>query len=468
MKKHIFILLVAMYPVLIFGQFMNFGNLQLHTGSSLNIQGDFTNLGSAVLLNDGNLFLRGNVSNAQAGINTGNGTVHFIGSARQVLSGAAIFKSHHLVTNNIGGLELQNNLGITGNHTFTNGMIITTGNYYLHYEAGATYTGDQDNRHVNGRVRKTGNTDFQFPVGNGVVERKITFQNLSSLSEFEVQHREPAINKNQFNSPLIAVDSFEYWTTTKISGGAADVAMNWDNSKISFPAWPVNGIKVASFDGTHWNHEGGTASGTSTAGSVTATGITIFNGFSFGLVSAPLPLILLDFNAAYKHDHTLLTWKTMQEQNVSHFLVERSNDGSNFYTVDNISAANIPALQHYRVMDYKPIHHNAWYRLRIVDIDRKEQFSKSVLVSAKSEQAQLFLKTNPVISKQVVLTSTHNITSPFKYQLITTLGQVFSAGQVTIQQGDNILQAALKMPPGHYYLYLENGTTSFKFKLFVP
>src|SRR5690349_24227333 len=53
----------------------------------------------------------------------------------------------------------------------------------------ASYTGDADSRHVNGWVKKLGNTSFIFPVGNNTYERTVAVNNLSVSSELDCRYR---------------------------------------------------------------------------------------------------------------------------------------------------------------------------------------------------------------------------------------------------------------------------------------
>src|ERR1044072_293498 len=146
------------------GVLKNNGNLQIHTGASLCSHSGFTNTASAVLLNNGSLYMKGAVTNDQPGMSSGSGVLYLNGSTAQTVNGGQSLKTYQLVTNNAAGITLNNNLSVANVHTFTNGLIVTSATpNYLIYESGASYTGNADARHVNGWVKKLGNTDFIFP-----------------------------------------------------------------------------------------------------------------------------------------------------------------------------------------------------------------------------------------------------------------------------------------------------------------
>jgi hypothetical protein len=193
----------------------NFGNLQVHTGATVTGFGNFVNSSTAALINNGDLYLRGNITNDQASMSAGTGALYLNGSAAQALTGTQAFKTYSLVTNNTAGITLNNNLSVSNLHTFTNGIITTSATNFMVYEAGSSYTGDADARHVNGWVKKIGNTAFTYPVGTGIVARRITVSNLSASSEFNVRHRLTTPNNNSVLSPLFQVSRYEYWEVNR-------------------------------------------------------------------------------------------------------------------------------------------------------------------------------------------------------------------------------------------------------------
>lgn len=162
--------------------FSNTGNLQIHTGGSLIGFGSFSNASTGSLVNNGSFYLRADLTNDQSSMATGTGILYLNGTVAQSVNGTQPFRTFNLVTDNntVAGITLNNNLSISGTHTFTDGIITTSSTpNYLIYEAGSSYNGDGDGQHVNGWVKKLGNTNFSFPVGNGTVIRKAAIESLS-------------------------------------------------------------------------------------------------------------------------------------------------------------------------------------------------------------------------------------------------------------------------------------------------
>ncbi len=107
-----------------------------------------------------------------------------VGSGQQILAALQPFRTFNLITDNTLGLLLNNNLSISGVHTFINGIIgsSVTPNCLIVYEAGSSYTGSADSKHVSGWVKKIGSTGFIFPVGTGLMLRPVELNNISSTS----------------------------------------------------------------------------------------------------------------------------------------------------------------------------------------------------------------------------------------------------------------------------------------------
>jgi len=113
----------------------NNGNLQIHTGASVSGFGSFNNTSTAALVNNGNLYIKGDISNSQSSMATGTGILYLNGTSAQSLNGTQPFKTFDLVSDNSAGIIINNNLSVSGAHSFTNGIITTSAApNYLVYE----------------------------------------------------------------------------------------------------------------------------------------------------------------------------------------------------------------------------------------------------------------------------------------------------------------------------------------------
>ena len=104
--------------------------------------------------------------------------------------------------------------------------------------------------------------------------------------------------------------------------------------------------------------------------------------------TAPLPVELLDFNAYLHPQEVELLWQTASERNTKAFEVERSENGCTFSSIGTVRAqGNSSTKTDYSFIDYSPIPKTSYYRLRQVDFDDHEDYSKIVSVTTKEADA---------------------------------------------------------------------------------
>ena len=430
-----------------------------NSGDIMHITGGFTNTSGAALTNNGMLYISQDLSNSQASMATGTGTLFLNGSSLQTISGTQTFKTYNLVTDNTAGFLLNNNLSASGVHAFTNGIISTsaTPNYMI-YEAGASYSGSGDARHVNGWVKKLGNTSFTFPVGNGTYLREIALSNYSVTGEFNARYNgSKTPNHLSLYNPLVLVDTFEYWTINRVSGGSAQVTMNWDLAKVPFPLLMLSDIRASYWDGTFWRSIGGSATGSVlSSGSITSNSTSAFNtDFVIGSVSWVLPVKIIRFQASRTGNNTRLDYVIGNELNVDHYEVERSDDGFRFRPVATQQAFNRNGTELYSNNDNSAIQGTAYYRLKLVL--RSGETMYSAIVTVSDHDRELYVLKNPV-SDRIDLVASGSVTGLYSYSILTTGGQTMQTGTINISQaGVHPIELRSAMAAGSYMLILQNA-----------
>lgn len=447
----------------------NSGNLQIHPGTSVTSFADITNNSTAVLVNNGDLYIRNNISNAQASMASGSGTLYLNGSSTQAINGTQVFKTYNLITNNTSGITINNNLSVSGAHTYTAGMITTsvTPNYMI-YEAGSSYSGSNDARHVNGWVKKIGSTNFTFPVGDAIYERAVTISNLSASSEFNSKYNTPTSNTINLFSPLAKVNANEFWQIDKISGGTAQVTLNWNHSKVAMDNVLIVDILSSLYAAGNWTSTGGTASGNvTTTGTITSNALSTFGPFTFGYTSFPVPLKLLSFTAIRASGTSFLKWVTENEQNVNYFDVQRSYNGVSFATIGNVAARNSGSRENYEFEDHSSLNGIAYYRIKSVDIDGKFSYSRIAAVSENDLKSASFVVLNPARSVITVLNKTGE-NGPFDYLIYNSVGKLIAKGNTNMGiNGGAALPFPAHTAAGIYILEISNDKVHFRQKILL-
>ena len=168
----------------------------------------------------------------------------------------------------------------------------------------------------------------------------------------------------------------------------------------------------------------------------------------------PLPIELLSFHAKAKDRAVQLNWSTASEHNNDYFSIEKSVDVEKWENVIKIKGAGTSTVRHdYDVVDEKPYGGVSYYRLRQVDFDKKESFSKVIRVEL-DKRHELFVYPNPSTGSFTIM-SDDEITSE-QIKFIGALGNRLpitlenKAGEITIDPGT--------IAPGIYFIQVLTST----------
>jgi Concanavalin A-like lectin/glucanases superfamily/HYR domain/Secretion system C-terminal sorting domain/Lectin C-type domain/SprB repeat len=144
----------------------------------------------------------------------------------------------------------------------------------------------------------------------------------------------------------------------------------------------------------------------SSAGSKIAAGSSIEVEFVLA-ASGPLPVRLISFTGKSTEKGNELNWKTSSEQNFSHYEVERSSDAKTFEMIGKVEGAgNTNEKLSYDFVDKFSgsgmvsgantfaNNNDFYYRLKLVDLDGKSEFSK-VIYLGKKENTEIKVYPNP-------------------------------------------------------------------------
>lgn len=169
-----------------------------------------------------------------------------------------------------------------------------------------------------------------------------------------------------------------------------------------------------------------------------------------------LPVTFTSFTVKADGCKALLEWQTGMEQNNSHFLVERSSNGTEFTSIGRVRAAgNSNTAQNYRFTDNAPATGVNYYRITQVDFDGKYSGTdiKAIRIQCNGSTVALKAYPNPARS-QVNIQSGKAIAQVnvvaasgqivMKYVPSQNQGGTFSLNIQHIQNGIYLLQVVNK------------------------
>jgi hypothetical protein len=179
---------------------------------------------------------------------------------------------------------------------------------------------------------------------------------------------------------------------------------------------------------------------------------------------APLPIMVLNFSGDNNGKTNKLSWSIANEQNLDHFVLERSGNGQNFTDIAKIKSRNDLEYSYDDVVtaDTSVVY---YYRLKIVDIDGNFKYSDIVKITLRLKEVLAFVNPNPFKDLLVV-----TVQSPSHDNGVFTLtdlnGRQLFRRNESLSPGSNViyLNENGKLPGGTYILTIitSNKTTSFK------
>lgn len=133
---------------------------------------------------------------------------------------------------------------------------------------------------------------------------------------------------------------------------------------------------------------------------------------------------LLEFNAIEKDNYNQLDWVMEKETEVDHYVIERSLNAYNFTELESMEVnSNNASIAAHQFLD-RDIHPGtAYYRIRIVGKDGKQEYSRIVSINRK-DQNTFRVYPNPVDGNRVKVEFDH-ATVVTSFDLINSIGQSF-------------------------------------------
>ncbi|OQP67570.1 T9SS type A sorting domain-containing protein [Niastella populi] len=167
---------------------------------------------------------------------------------------------------------------------------------------------------------------------------------------------------------------------------------------------------------------------------------------------------LAGFTAQLANEKVWLTWSASQEQNLSHYCIERSYDNKNYEQAALLfPAEEVTGLNNYSYKD--AIKNSAaaviYYRLKMVDKDGRFKYSetKFVRLGNGSDSAKIAAYPNPVVNELHISIPQNWQNKRVNGQLLNTNGSIIKI--FNIQQ--SAILAMSDVPAGTYYIKVVNG-----------
>ncbi len=414
---------------------------------------DFINNGGNINLMTGNVSVHGNFFNTGIVENTNNG-VFAIGhsSGENTIGNTGIFNGRLTVSS---GAKLRLISDLKINDFRNDGGTIFLGQYNFQLDKFTNLPPKVITDSTGSLVIMAGADPVLFGVGTDAASyTPVIISNNGTADYFSVNVKNGVRSKGNSGNPVTLQAVNKTWNISKLNpdGGNATITLQWNNAD-ELPGFNRKNVYLNHFTSGIWDSgTSGIASG-SNPSTFSRSGFTSFSPFTITSSTSILPLSILEFSATYNKVDVVLQWQTASEQNTSHFNLERSKDGSNFFFIGKVDAAgNNNPIKKYSYTDNTPANGINFYRLKMIDTDGKFAYSSIVAVK-KEDKNSLQLFPNP--AKNILYLQVSGENENAWIQILDLSGRIVK-DQKIILNGNSLLSLDIsELPKSIYTLILK-------------
>jgi hypothetical protein len=184
-------------------------------------------------------------------------------------------------------------------------------------------------------------------------------------------------------------------------------------------------------------------------------------------LGAPLPVELVDFTSQCDGNNVQIRWSTATEQNNSHFVVQRSDDGSSFRNIGTVQGNGTSAqMSYYSFTDTEPASGTTFYRLQQVDYNGQSTTTSPIVqqgCGSSGETISSFSSANDLTVSIFTLVSADYTITVYDDQ-----GKLVLLQQVSAGEGSNRFQFESILPATGIYMLNVTGNsgTSYSNKIY--
>ena len=165
-----------------------------------------------------------------------------------------------------------------------------------------------------------------------------------------------------------------------------------------------------------------------------------------------IPVTLIDFKATLYNKTATLTWYATRETNFKWFEIERSTDGSQFVKIGTVQGQN---LANYSFDDSKlPASQVTYYRLKMVDIDGKFNYSKIISVRGENNR-QTSTFPNPA-NNSINLLLPEGLRGNCTFNITDITGRILMTKKLTLPADNTLRLNVAGLPNGKYFVQMKN------------
>ena len=176
-----------------------------------------------------------------------------------------------------------------------------------------------------------------------------------------------------------------------------------------------------------------------------------------------LPLVISSVNSHRNNMSIDVEWKVENESGISKYIIEKSSDGNNFTSLNQLNATNSNTYS-YSISDPSPFKGDNYYRIHAVTSDNRNIFS-SVTKTRFTDQEMIAIYPNPVINKELNVSVDVAETGIYKINIYQVTGlQILSENRKVSSPTLLNVKLPANITPGLYNIIITSPSGSTQSK----
>ena len=325
------------------------------------------------------------------------------------------------------------------------GILVSNGNNILSPSLSGNYS-----INVNTNTRKYSVTlispDTLYIIGNATLGG---WQN--PLMEFDrINQQFERISDSEFSLNIFLTGDSSY----KLIARNGDWTYNWGIAVDNDPNMTLGGKLI--YGASSKNILAPQISGIYTINVNFATGV-------YSLISV-LPVNITSFSTIAKKNAVIMNWNTSTELNTSSFEVQHSLDGVNFASIGVMKAIGSGANS-YQFTDKNPANGINYYRLKSIDKDGVNSYTKVASVIYKAELASFSIYPTIVSNGLVNIKIDNSLCEKVEIGIIDLNGKILQSETIALGSVTNVIPYKIKnLSKGIYFLRISDSINVKTFK----
>jgi trimeric autotransporter adhesin len=225
----------------------------------------------------------------------------------------------------------------------------------------------------------------------------------------------------------------------------AEVQLFFTDAELASLGGTLAGLNVSRVAGTTCvaNYPGGATllgqTGSGSGGGVSWVKVTTpgFSNFFLHQGNAALPISLVYFNGTKSATANNLNWKVNCTSVSVSFEIERSSNGRNFTSIGALNATQARCLTPFDFADSKPLSGVNYYRIKIIDVDGKVNYTNIVAINNKKSGIELIGIQPTLVNSEAVLYIAAAKAGKLQIAVTDNVGRQVQTRTITVVEGDN-------------------------------